>query len=126
MPDTEIIPNYKSVQQLLQGQSFAIDEYQREYKWESRHVEELLQDLLGRFRNSYRPGDETKAVSGYDDYFLGSIIVSVRDGHAYLVDGQQRLTTLTLLLVSLHKAAKSAGMPVSEALAVPGHEVGLV
>lgn len=117
MPDTEIIPNYKSVQQLLQGQSFAIDEYQREYKWESRHVEELLQDLLGRFSNTYRQGDETKAVSGYDDYFLGSIIVSVRDGHAYLVDGQQRLTTLTLLLISLHKSAKAAGLAVADAVA---------
>jgi uncharacterized protein with ParB-like and HNH nuclease domain len=117
VPDTEIIPNYKSVQQLLQGQSFAIDEYQREYKWESRHVEELLQDLIGRFSGSYRPGDETKAVGGYDDYFLGSIIVSVRNNHAYLVDGQQRLTTLTLLLIALHKAAKAEGLPVAEALA---------
>ena len=37
-------------------------------------------------------------MSAYDDYFLGSIIVSKRDNKNYLIDGQQRVTSLTLLL----------------------------
>jgi hypothetical protein len=41
-------------------------------------------------------------VSEYGHYFLGSIIVSDKDGQKYLIDGQQRLTTLTLLLIFLH------------------------
>ena len=40
-----ITPHYRSVQQLLQNQSFSIDEYQREYKWEKENVDELLSDL---------------------------------------------------------------------------------
>lgn len=44
-----ITPHYRSVQQLLQSQSFAIDEYQREYKWEKENIEELLSDLQAKF-----------------------------------------------------------------------------
>ena len=41
-----IVPHYRSVQALLQSQSFSIDEYQREYKWGKENVEELLSDLF--------------------------------------------------------------------------------
>lgn len=101
-----ITPHYRSVQQLLQSQSFSIDEYQREYKWEKKNVDDLLTDLYDKFQKSYHAGDETKKVANYEDYFLGSIIVSKRNGKSYLVDGQQRVTSLTLLLIYLHRAAK--------------------
>jgi hypothetical protein len=42
------------------------------------------------------------AVVDYGHYFLGSIIVSDKDGQKFVIDGQQRLTTLTLLLIFLH------------------------
>jgi len=101
-----IVPYYRSVQQLLQNQSFSIDEYQREFKWEKEHVDELLTDLLDKFWNSYREGDETKKVSTYEDYFLGSIIVSKRKGLNFLIDGQQRITSLTLLLIYLYRVPR--------------------
>ena len=94
-----ITPHYRSIQQLLQSQSFSIDEYQREYKWEKANIDELLSDLGAKFYSHYRPDDETTAVSGYGEYFLGSIIVSKRNGKNYLIDGQQRVTSLTLLLI---------------------------
>lgn len=112
-----ITPHYRSVQLLLQSQSFSIDEYQREYKWEKENIEELLTDLRDKFFNCYQEGDETKKVSSYEDYFLGSIIVSKRNGKSYLVDGQQRVTSLTLLLIYLHQAAKAQGLPVVGSLA---------
>lgn len=112
-----ITPHYRSVQQLLQSQSFSIDEYQREYKWEKENIEELLTDLRDKFLNSYQPGDETKKVSSYEDYFLGSIIVSKRNGKNYLVDGQQRVTSLTLLLIYLHRQAREQGLQVVGSLA---------
>lgn len=96
-----ITPNYRTIRQLLQSQTFAIDEYQREYKWESKNIIELLSDLLAKFSSEYNDGDATSAVSDYEDYFLGSIIVSNRNGKHYLVDGQQRVTSLTLLLIYL-------------------------
>ncbi|MGF6812203.1 hypothetical protein OKW30_007395 [Paraburkholderia sp. Clong3] len=66
-----IAPHYRSVQRLLQSQSFSIDEYQREYKWKKENIDELLSDLQAKFFSHYKLGDETPAVSGYSEYFLG-------------------------------------------------------
>ncbi len=55
-----ITPYYRSVQQLLQSQSFSIDEYQREYKWEKKHVDELLSDLQGKFLSCHKAGEDTQ------------------------------------------------------------------
>lgn len=112
-----ITPHYRSVQQLLQSQSFSIDEYQREYKWEKENILELLTDLREKFLSCFQDGDSTKKVSEYEDYFLGSIIVSKRNGRSYLVDGQQRVTSLTLLLIYLHQAAKKQELGVVGSLA---------
>ena len=112
-----ITPHYRSVQQLLQSQSFSIDEYQREYKWEKENIDELLSDLQAKFFSHYKPGDETPAVSSYGEYFLGSIIVSKRNGKNYLIDGQQRVTSLTLLLICLYRTAKVQGLPVVQTVA---------
>ena len=107
-----ITPNYQTVKQLLQSQSFSIDEYQREYKWETENINELINDLYDKFLHSYQEGHETNKVSGYEDYFLGSIIISKRNGKNYIIDGQQRITSLTLLLIYLHNAAKEKGLNV--------------
>lgn len=112
-----ITPHYRSVQQLLQNQSFAIDEYQREYKWGKDNIDELLTDLHEKFLSCYHVGHETKAIANYEDYFLGSIIVSKRNGKNYLVDGQQRVTSLTLLLIYLHHAAKAKNLTVVGSIA---------
>jgi uncharacterized protein with ParB-like and HNH nuclease domain len=108
-----IVPNYRSVQMLLKDASFSIDEYQREYKWEKRNIDELLDDLFSKFLSCYRAGDETLKVANYEDYFLGSIIVSKRNGKSYLVDGQQRVTSLTLLLIYLFRRAGDLNLPVA-------------
>jgi uncharacterized protein with ParB-like and HNH nuclease domain len=110
---TNIIPAYRSVQQLLQSQTFSIDEFQREYKWEKENVDELLTDLQEKFFRCYQEADETRKVAAYDDYFLGSIIVSKRNGKNYLIDGQQRVTSLTLLLIYLYRSAHAKNLPES-------------
>lgn len=112
-----ITPHYRSVQQLLQSQSFSIDEYQREFKWEKENIDELISDLLGKFLSSYKPGDVTKKVSSYGEYFLGSIIVSKRNGKNYLIDGQQRVTSLTLLMIYLYRAAQEKKLAVIQTIA---------
>jgi hypothetical protein len=86
-----ITPHYKNVQLLLQSQSFSIDEYQREYKWEKENIDELLTDLRDKFLTCYQHGHKTNMIANYEDYFLGSIIVSKRSGKNYLIDGQQRV-----------------------------------
>lgn len=111
-----ITPHYRSISQLLQNRSFGIDEYQREYKWEQKHIEELLSDLLATFQSSHREGNGTTAASGYAEYFLGSIIVAMREDKAFLVDGQQRTTSLTLLLIHLYRLADEYGLRAKSAL----------
>ncbi|MCY4303248.1 MAG: DUF262 domain-containing HNH endonuclease family protein [Aestuariivita sp.] len=70
--------------------AFTIPPYQRPYAWETEHIEELLADLE----------DAMEANNPSDDfYFLGSIVlVKTPDNpDAKVIDGQQRLTTLTIL-----------------------------
>lgn len=97
---TKIRGEDRSVKSLL-GQKFRIDYYQRDYKWETKQIRELVEDLTSRFRIDFQKGHERKAVAGYGQYFLGSVIISNKDGERFIVDGQQRLTSLTLLLIYL-------------------------
>lgn len=96
----------KSIRQLLGNAKYAIDYYQREYKWEKKQLAELLEDLTAKFMESYEPKHERGEVEKYGYYFLGSIIISDKDGQKFIIDGQQRLTTLTLILIYLHNTLK--------------------
>ena len=93
----------KTLNALLHMGRFAIDDYQREYKWTEKQVQELINDLAGRFEEEWTEGDPRSAVQGYGGYFLGSVVLSHRNDRSLIVDGQQRITTLTLLLMYLHR-----------------------
>ncbi len=93
----------RTVSEVLKGKRYGIDYYQREYRWQRKQVKELVDDLTSHFLQSHRPGNPRGAVAQYGNYFLGSIILSERDNQLFIVDGQQRLTTLTLLLLLLHR-----------------------
>ncbi len=97
----EIRGNAKNIRALLSSAKYAVDYYQREYKWQTKQVAELLEDLADKFSESYDPVHERSAVENYGHYFLGSIIISDKDGRKFIIDGQQRLTTLTLLLIRI-------------------------
>jgi hypothetical protein len=101
-PSREIDGKGRTVRELLAGRKYSIDYYQREYKWQRKQVAELIDDLAAKFLESHEEGNERSAVAEYGHYFLGSIIVSDKDGQKFIIDGQQRLTTLTLLLIFLH------------------------
>ncbi|TXJ05802.1 MAG: DUF262 domain-containing protein [Aeromicrobium sp.] len=79
----------RSVSQLM-TESFFIPAYQRGYRWTSRQVTELLNDVAA-FTERKRP------VQG-EFYCLQPIVVTQRNGHWELIDGQQRLTTIYLIL----------------------------
>ncbi|MEA5602525.1 DUF262 domain-containing HNH endonuclease family protein [Nostoc sp. UHCC 0252] len=74
--------------------AFSIPAYQRPYAWTKDQASELLTDLLSFL------GDGSEAVADTNPYFLGSIVLikSENAPKADVVDGQQRLTTLTILL----------------------------
>ena len=100
---TTIDGRARTVRELLDKAKYAIDFYQREYAWQERHVRELVDDLTGKFLDSYEPRHSRHEVERYGHYFLGSIVISHKRGQRFVVDGQQRLTTLTLLLIHLHR-----------------------
>lgn len=102
----EIQGQARTVRELLSGAKYGIDYYQREYKWQSKQIVELVHDLTNRFLEDYDSEDELKQVANYRHYFLGSMIISQQDNQRMIVDGQQRLTSLTLLLIYLHNLQK--------------------
>lgn len=73
--------------------AFAVPTYQRPYAWETEQAAALLDDILDALKEALA---SKEAVT----YFLGSIVLIKQPGSAdaKVVDGQQRLTTLTILL----------------------------
>jgi len=109
---TQIDARSKSIRELLDGIKYSIDYYQREYKWRQKHITELLEDLEAKFLESYEPNHEREQVDNYLPYFLGSIVISHKEnGKKFIIDGQQRLTSLTLLLIYLHNLLKNSEHP---------------
>jgi uncharacterized protein with ParB-like and HNH nuclease domain len=99
----------KTLEMLLSGSAFGIDYYQREYRWKRKHLQELIDDLYSQFSQTYGPGT---ALEKQSKYFLGSIVISKTGDVRNIVDGQQRITTLTLLLIYLNHLQKDIADPV--------------
>src|SRR5699024_1947661 len=76
-------------------ESFFVPSYQRGYRWTPIEVKQLLDDIWANRGNTY---------------YLQPIVVKVRDEEHELIDGQQRLTTLFLIMKYLHdEGLKSVG-----------------
>ncbi len=98
----EISGEAKKISELLH-RKYTLDYYQRGYRWQTNQVTDLIDDLTNKFSDNYQSGDARSQVENYTHYFLGSIIISRTRGKRFIVDGQQRLTTLTLLLIKLRQ-----------------------
>jgi uncharacterized protein with ParB-like and HNH nuclease domain len=96
----------RTVREMLDKAKYAIDFYQREYTRQERQVRELIDDLTGKFLDHYEPGHVRHEVERYGHYFLGSVVLSHKRSLRFVVDGQQRLTTLTLLLIYAPSATR--------------------
>ncbi|MCR5247627.1 MAG: DUF262 domain-containing protein [Paludibacteraceae bacterium] len=75
---------------------FIIPLYQRNYDWKEENCEQLFQDLI-KLHNSDRKS-----------HFFGSIVSSIQSGteDRYIIDGQQRITTVSLILIAMVNAMK--------------------
>lgn len=89
----------KTVQEMFTGRSYSIEYYQREYSWGKSNIEELIQDLYRSFSFDYEESHSRTDVANYRPYFLGPVVTFLRDGVRFLVDGQQRMTSLSLLMM---------------------------
>src|ERR1700734_691007 len=90
MSSSEITFGRDGIANLLHTGRFMVPKYQREFKWEEDHVRELFDDI------------ENAIADKQPEYFLGSIVISNADSERPdIVDGQQRLATITILLASI-------------------------
>jgi hypothetical protein len=81
----------KSVKELLVGSFFYIPRFQRPYAWDRENLEEFWTDTI---------------VNSDSDYFIGSIVTYDHQDARAIVDGQQRITTILLILAALREAFK--------------------
>src|SRR5688572_18940130 len=66
-----------SINKLLKDQKFTIDYFQREYRWQDKHIKLLIEDLTTTFLKSYKEGDKRSEVANYQSYYLGPVVFSV-------------------------------------------------
>ncbi len=80
----------KSLENFFSGKTLVIPGYQRDYAWQRRNVDDLFSDV-------------EEALESGGGHYLGTFILSQPhpSAKAQVVDGQQRLTTLTILLNAL-------------------------
>lgn len=83
-------PEKLTVRQLLSDSYnfYTIPEYQRPYKWKREQINQLIQDI--------------KESMGSGEYFIGSVILVQKKDGFDVIDGQQRLVTLTLILSAFY------------------------
>lgn len=112
----EIRGDAYNIRTILGRSKFFLDYYQREYRWEKTQIAELLDDLADKFLKDHREGDDPGAIAKYDYYFLGSIIISDKKEKQFIIDGQQRLTSLTLLLIWISHKLEEQGRRVPDFL----------
>ena len=89
----------KTIESFFTGKTFIIPNYQRDYAWSTENVDDMFEDI-----------EETLEAKG--GHYLGTFILSNSDKSApmQVVDGQQRLTTLTILLDALIDLVDDSGI----------------
>jgi uncharacterized protein with ParB-like and HNH nuclease domain len=99
----------RNVFDVLNERKYTVDYFQREYSWEQKHIDQLVTDLTSAFLDVFKEGDPRAAVENYNNYYLGPFVVSSKNGMKSIIDGQQRLTSLTLFLIFLNNIQKEIG-----------------
>lgn len=95
-------PKYYSIKELFGSDDYVIPIYQRNYEWGEPQITQLIQDIVDYIVKSKSNNSESKPR-----YYIGSLIAYERKLEGSVIyetiDGQQRLTTLTILLNVIKK-----------------------
>lgn len=102
----EIQPDKQNLDRTFSNIVYHIDFYQRSYKWTTEPVRRLFDDILFQFEAAWEKNtdmeiDAETIQNKFPWYYLNTYVTNSVDGRVYVVDGQQRLTTLTLTLIKL-------------------------
>lgn len=102
-----------TLETILVKSRFEVDYYQREYRWGRIQIEQMINDFYDTFMDSYNMNchNSTAEVQNYGYYYMGSIICT-GSSPRQIIDGQQRITSLTLLLIYLRNLQQhTQGIP---------------
>lgn len=107
----DISPDKQNIDSVFSNTTFYIDFYQRQYKWNEEPVKRLLDDVFYRFNKEHKKYKDSdipieKLIDKYSWYYLNTYVTNLVEGKLFVVDGQQRLTTLTLILIKLKHLAE--------------------
>ena len=105
----KIDANDRTVENVLKDKKYEVDYFQREYRWEEAHIEQLITDLTSAFIQEYAEDDSREAGKNYNNYYLGPLVFIERDSGLSIIDGQQRLTSLILFLIYLNHLQNKLG-----------------
>lgn len=99
-----MIASEKHFLQFLEGseKSFVIPVYQRNYDWKREQCKQLFDDIIQIVHDDFRT------------HFMGTIVAYQEDGYGkelLIIDGQQRLTTISLILLAIYKALENKAVP---------------
>lgn len=106
----QLNPMHLSVAKLLEGRLFRIPEYQRAYSWQKRQRQDLFKDI----EEAHRSGRE---------HFMATVVALAREKRTIaadefqvvdVVDGQQRITTIVILLKAIEKKLNAENQSASE------------
>jgi uncharacterized protein with ParB-like and HNH nuclease domain len=107
----DISPDKQNIDRVFSNTTYYIDFYQRQYKWNEEPVKRLLEDIFYKFNEEYKKNKDSdipldQLITKYSWYYLNTYVTNLVDGKIFIVDGQQRLTTITLILIKLKHLAE--------------------
>jgi uncharacterized protein with ParB-like and HNH nuclease domain len=107
----DVAPDKQNLDMVFSNTTYFIDFYQRQYKWNEEPVLRLLDDVFYKFSQEHKKynGKDINLenlIERYSWYYLNTYVTNTINGKTFIVDGQQRLTTLTLVLIKLRHMSK--------------------
>lgn len=87
--------NFESI--ISSGKKFRVPKFQRDYSWEKEQWDDLWQDI-------------ELMIANEDDHYMGYLVLQATEGNEYqIIDGQQRFTTISLLILAVIKRIQNLG-----------------
>jgi hypothetical protein len=96
-----------TIEEVFTGHRYRLDSYQRDYTWGRDDVRRLIEDLRKKFMGNWRFEHDREEVARYQPYFLGPYVYHEAAPVTYVVDGQQRITTLHLMLIYVRELLRA-------------------
>ncbi|OYP62568.1 DUF262 domain-containing protein [Prevotella sp. P2-180] len=112
----KIIAQDKALNSIFSETRYRIDSFQREYRWQHKQIDALISDISSSFFANYSSNHTLADVERYDCYYMGPIVLCEDGSEMSVVDGQQRLTSFSLLLIYLRHLQIKHGLDKNESV----------